>query len=99
MRVLPIGEARRRLPELVRRVAEGSPPIAIGRRGRPEVLLTLPTSVEPKARRVPLRGLVRIVGSWDDVLRAQEEIRIALEQGLERTARLVVGRRKRRRAR
>jgi prevent-host-death family protein len=99
MRVLAIGEARRRLPELVRRVAEGEAPVAIGRRGRPEVVLALPTAVDPETKKVPLRGLLRIVGSWEDMERAQHDIRRDLDAGLDRTARLLVARARKRRTR
>jgi prevent-host-death family protein len=94
-RVVPIGEARRRLPELVRKVAGGHPPIAIGRRGRAEAVLSGAPAVAPARR--PLVGLIELVGSWEDVELAHEEIREAIETGLEDTARLLAGPRKRKR--
>lgn len=90
MKVLPVGEARRRLPELVRRVAGGHPPVAIGRRGRPEAVLAAAAAPTPVERR-PLAGMVRIVGGWSEVESAQAEIRGSIEESLQRTARLIGG--------
>jgi hypothetical protein len=41
--------------------------------------------------RRPLQGLIQIVGSWQDVERAQEDVRRELEACLVRTARLIKG--------
>jgi prevent-host-death family protein len=60
MKALPIGEARERLPELVRRVAEGHPAVAIGRKGRPEVMLVPAGAATLAVRQRPLQGLVQI---------------------------------------
>jgi len=95
MNVLPIGEARRRLPELVRKVAGGHAPIAIGRRGRCEAILAA-AALEPKAVvRRPLQGLVEIIGA-EDWEGASAEIRNDIDRSLERTARLIAGPRGRR---
>jgi len=91
MRTLPIGEARRRLPELVRKVASGHAPIPIGRRGRCEAILSPPAMASDAIARRPLQGLVQIVGSWQDVERAREDIRREIEASLVRTARLIKG--------
>jgi len=101
MKVLPIGEARRRLPELVRRIADGHAPVAIGRRGRPEAVLAPPGSVTTPTRRRPLRGLMKIVGTPDDLERGRAELRRDIEHSLERTAATLVepGPSRRRRAR
>ncbi|TMB18631.1 MAG: type II toxin-antitoxin system Phd/YefM family antitoxin [Deltaproteobacteria bacterium] len=91
MTVLPIGEARRRLPELVRKVAGGHAPILIGRRGRCEAILAAAAGARDAVVRRPLEGLVEIVGAWKDVERAQEEIRNEIAASLDRTARLIAG--------
>jgi hypothetical protein len=91
MKVLPIGEARRRLPELVRKVAGGHPPVAIGRRGRIEAMLAAPDVALAGVRRRPLRGLLEVVGSQEDLDKAQREIRGEIEASLERTAALIGG--------
>jgi prevent-host-death family protein len=97
MKVLPIGEARQRLPELVRKITAGHPPIPIGRRGRPEAVLVPATSAAsaPPQRR-PLRGMLELVGGPDDLDRTQEEIRRLLAGSLDRSARQVVPPRRRR---
>jgi len=70
MKVLPIGEARQRLPELVRKVAAGHPPIEIGRRGRVEAVLVPPAMAAARqVERRPLRGSVELVGSERDLER------------------------------
>jgi len=97
MKVLPIGEARRRLPELVRQLAGGHAPIAIGRRGRCEAILAPATGVGHTPVRRPLQGLVEIVGTWEDVERARDEIRQEIERSLDRTARIIAGKLPRRR--
>lgn len=86
MKVLPIGEARRRLPELVRKIAEGHAPVAIGRRGRSEAVLAPPESVAAPVRRRPLQGLMKIVGTPDDLERGRAELRRDIERSLARTA-------------
>jgi prevent-host-death family protein len=91
MKVLAIGEARKRLPELVRKVAEGHAPIPIGRRGRCEAVLAPASGAAISVRRRPLQGLVEIVGSWSDVERAQKVLRRRIEVSLDRTARLIAG--------
>jgi prevent-host-death family protein len=98
MKALPIGEARKRLPELVRRVVEGHRSVAIGRRGRPEVMLVPAGSLAQMVKRRPLQGLVEIVGSDEDVERAQRQLRGDIEASLDRTARLILGRARKRRA-
>lgn len=98
MKVLPIGEARQRLPELVRKIAAGHPPIHIGRRGRLEAMLVSAASAaSAPAQRLPLRGLLELVGEPDDLQRTQEDIRRLLAESLERSAREVVSPRRRRR--
>ena len=92
MRALPIGEARKRLPELVRRVAQGHRPIAIGRNGRPEVMLVPAGAVTLAVERRPLRGLVEIVGGESDLEGGQQQLRCDIHSSLERTARLIAGR-------
>lgn len=87
--VIPMAEARRRLPELVRKVAEGHAPIAIGRRGRMEAVIARAGTPEPVAKR-PLRGLIRIMGGGDSLERANEDLRRVVEESLERTALLLV---------
>jgi prevent-host-death family protein len=89
MRVLGVAEARSRLPELIRKVAGGHPPIPIGRRGRPEVVLAAPSTARPNVERRSLAGLVEVVGSWDELERAQEEIRLEMSASLDRTARMI----------
>jgi prevent-host-death family protein len=89
MKALPIGEARRRLPELVRRVAGGQGSVAIGRGGRPEVMLVPAGTPAKGVARRPLSGLVEIVGSEDDLEHGQNELRGALEASLKRTAGLI----------
>jgi prevent-host-death family protein len=96
MKVLPIGEARQRLPELVRKITAGHPPISIGRRGRPEAVLVPATSAASALpRRRPLRGLLELVGAPDDLERTQEDIRRLLAESLDRSARQVVRRQRR----
>jgi prevent-host-death family protein len=87
MTVLPMAEARRRLPELVRKVAAGHPPIGIGRRGSIEVLL-VPAGTKAPVRRQPLRGLLEIVG---DLESGSAEITGLLEEGLRRSSALLLG--------
>jgi len=96
MTVLPIGEARRRLPELVRKVAGGHAPILIGRRGRCEAILAPAAAARDTVVRRPLQGLVEIVGAWKDIARAQLDIRREIAASLDRTARLIAGKRPRR---
>ena len=91
MKPLPIGEARKRLPELVRKVASGHAPIPIGRRGRCEVILAPAAMAADAVARRPLQGLVQIVGSWDEVKQTRRAIRREIEASLERTARLIAG--------
>lgn len=90
MKVLPIGEARRRLPELVRRVADGDGPVAIGRRGRSEAVLAPPSAVTAPIQRRPLQGLMKIVGTPGHLERGRTELRREVEHSLERTARMLV---------
>jgi prevent-host-death family protein len=87
MKVLPMSEARRRLPELVRKVRAGHPPIAIGRRGRAEAVLSRASSTAPTRR--PLVGMVELVGSWDQAERASQDLGADIERGLEETERLL----------
>src|SRR5262245_43224705 len=98
MKVLPIGGARRRLPELVRRVAEGHATVAIGRRGRCEAVLVAPGVAERRLERRSLIGLVEVVGTPDDLDRGRAELRREIDVSLERTARMLTedGRRRRR---
>jgi len=92
MSVLPIGEARRRLPELVRKVAAGHPPVAIGRRGHVEAVLVAPIAAPHRqVERRPLRGLLTLVGSDTALERAQDDIRRLVAASLERTARQLQG--------
>jgi prevent-host-death family protein len=78
-RVIPIGEARRRLPELVRKIASGDEPVTIGRRGRPEVVL-LPAGSSGACEMSPLPGLVQLVGDVEEGSRAMRgEIGRSLE--------------------
>jgi hypothetical protein len=101
MKVLGIAEARRRLPELVRRVSEGRGAVYLGRRGKPEVMLTVPGSQSAAPPRRSLVGLVEIVGN-DDLIEARAALRAHLTAALEqRAARLdptPAGPRRRRRA-
>jgi prevent-host-death family protein len=90
MKVLPIGEARRRLPELVRKVAAGHSSIAIGRRGRCEAVLVPPSAAASPVQRRPLQGLMTIVGTSDDLDRGRAGLRREIERSLERTGRLLV---------
>jgi prevent-host-death family protein len=89
MKALPIGEARRRLPELVRRVAAGQRAVAIGRGGRPEVMLVPASTRSMLIARRPLKGLVEIVGSDEDLAHGQRLLRRDIETSLQRTARLI----------
>ncbi|MEK6608793.1 MAG: type II toxin-antitoxin system Phd/YefM family antitoxin [Myxococcota bacterium] len=89
MKVLPIGDARRRLPELVRKVAAGHAPITIGLRGRPQAVLASPAAVRTDATRRPLVGLVTLVGSADALDREGTRLRGELEASLDRTARSI----------
>lgn len=89
MKALPIGEARKRLPELVRRVAKGHQPVAIGRNGRPEVMLVAVGATTLAVERHPLRGLIEIVGSERDLERSQQQLRSDIHTSLEQTARLI----------
>ncbi len=91
MNVLPISEARRRLPELVRKVAAGHAPVAIGRRGRCEAMLAAAGVARGAIARKPLQGLIEILDSWEDVERTQADIRANLGESLDRTARLISG--------
>lgn len=87
MKVLPIGEARRRLPELVRSLARGGqPPITIGRRGKPEAILT---SAVPERRpeKKPLRGLIELLSDWEDVGQTESELREERARSVLRTER------------
>ena len=90
MRALPIGEARRRLPELVRRVAAGHRTVAIGRGGRAEVMLVPAASQALDLERRPLKGLIEIVGTVEDLQAGQRQLRRDVDASLTRTARLVV---------
>jgi len=83
MKPLPIGEARKRLPELVRKVASGHAPIPIGRRGRCEVILAPAAMAADAVARRPLQGLVQIVGSWDEVKQTRRAIRRDIEASLD----------------
>jgi antitoxin (DNA-binding transcriptional repressor) of toxin-antitoxin stability system len=88
MKVIPIGEARRRLSRLVRSIAGGSPPVAIGRRGKVEAILTAPdapTTVRP----LTLKGMFRLIGPPEDLQCATEELRREAEESIRRTARYV----------
>ena len=87
--VLPIAEARRRLSELIRKVREGHPPIAIGRRGQIEVVIAAP-GVTAKVPGGSLRGLVQIVGGEDALERAGAALRGEIEASLEETRALLV---------
>jgi prevent-host-death family protein len=98
MKALPIGEARRRLPELVRRVAGGHGSVTIGRGGRPEVMLVPAGTPARGVARRPLVGLVEIVENEDDIERGQKELRGVIEASLKRTASLIGGESKARRA-
>ena len=98
MKALPIGEARRRLPELIRRVAGGQGSVAIGRGGRPEVMLVPAGTPAQGVARRPLAGLVEIVGSGDDFEHGQQGLRGAIEASLNRTAGLIARGSKARRA-
>jgi prevent-host-death family protein len=86
--VIPIAEARRRLSELVRKVAEGHTPIAIGRRGRPEVVIARVSTVAA-TRPPPLRGLARLLGEEEELIRASEVLTTDLVASLDRTAMLL----------
>jgi prevent-host-death family protein len=86
MKVLPIAEARRRLPELVRKVSQGHAPVLIGRRGRPEAVLAVAGAAVVTPKRRPLRGLIELRGSLEDLDRAQEEIRREIAQAVDRSA-------------
>ncbi len=88
--VIPLGEARRRLPELVRKVAEGHPPITIGRRGRPEAVL-MPLGTPTAATRRPLSGLIELVDRSEALDGAETQIREQFAASLERTSALLVG--------
>jgi len=90
MKVLPIGEARRRLPELVRKVATGHSSIAIGRRGRCEAVLVPPSTAATPIQRRPLQGLMTLVGTADDLERERAGLRREIKRSLERTSRLLV---------
>ena len=89
MKVLPIGEARKRLPELVRKVASGHGPIAIGRRGRCEAVLAPAAGLASRIERRPLRGLVEVLGDWSDVEAAERRIHAEIEASLEHSARII----------
>ena len=83
MNVVAISEARRGLPGLVRRVAESRRAIAIGRRGRAEVMLA-PLGGAQTLRR-PLAGLIQLSSRMTDA-DAADRIRKDLAASLERTA-------------
>jgi len=76
MKALPIGEARRRLRELVRRVAQGHRTVAIGRNGRPEVMLVPAGAATLAVKRRPLQGLVEIVGKERDLEGSQHSVMV-----------------------
>lgn len=100
MTVIAIAEARRRLPELVRKIVEGHPPIIIGRRGRPEAVLAVPAVAAKAVKRRPLVGLGKLVGTPQELRRTGEQMVAEMEGNLDRTARLIEEgptRRKRRR--
>jgi prevent-host-death family protein len=87
MKVLPIGEARRRLPELVRRVALTQEPIGIGRRGNVEAVLVPPSAAaRATVERKPLVGLVELIGGADALEEASLRLREELLRSLETTA-------------
>ena len=86
MKALPIGEARRRLPALVRQVAEQHRSVTIGRRGRAEVALVPVGTAAPIARR-PLKGLVEIVAGEQELERGSQQLRQDIAASLDRTAR------------
>jgi len=96
MKALPIGEARKRLPELVRQVAQGQRTVAIGRSGRPEVMLVPAAAATLAVSRRPLQGLVEIVGTERDLVRGQVRLRRDLAASLERTTRFIAGRARKR---
>ncbi len=54
--------------------------------GKVEAILISPTMDRGAASRRTLRGLAEIVGSWDDVERAQLQLREQLWASLERSA-------------
>ncbi len=84
---IPMAEARRRLSQLVRKIANGHAPIPIGRRGKVEAVLVSPEMATAPAPLKPLRGLLKIVGSPEDLDRGFEEISRLLNESEERTAR------------
>jgi len=86
MSVLGIAEARRKLPQLVRRVAAGQPPVSIGRRGRPEVVLVAAPLAVQVIRRRRLAGLVEVVGGGRELDEAHRDILRDVEASLERAA-------------
>jgi prevent-host-death family protein len=90
MKVIPVAEARRRLPELLRKVAQGHAPITIGRRGRPEGVLASAGAVATLTARRPLAGRVRVVGGSDALDRGGAELRAEIEASLDRTARFLI---------
>src|SRR5262245_21572458 len=82
--VLSISAARRRLPELVRKVVRGHPPIAIGRRGKVEAMIVTPANISSPPRKA-LRGLIDLVDQGLEGADAEIERLFAI--GLERAAR------------
>lgn len=90
MKVVGIAEARRRLPQLVRAVADGHGPVYVGRRGRAEVVLTVPSAAPAPPQRRELAGLVAIV-SHDALVEGRAEIRAQVADGLARKAEIVAG--------
>jgi hypothetical protein len=88
MKALPIGEARRRLPALVRQVTERHRSVTIDRRGRAEVALVPVGSAAPVAH-LPLKGLAEIVGGGEEMERGWQELRRDIAASLERTARVL----------
>jgi prevent-host-death family protein len=86
MKALSIGEARRRLPALVRQVAEQHRSVTIGRRGRAEVAL-VPIGTAAPIAHLPLKGLAEIVGGEEELERGWQELRHDIAASLDRTAR------------
>ena len=72
--------------------------MAIGRGGRPEVMLVPAGTPAQGVARRPLAGLVEIVGSDDDFEHGQQELRGVIEASLKRTSGLIARGSKARRA-
>ena len=69
--VVSTAEARNRLTELIRIVADGEP-VVITRHGRPVAQLGPPPAESSKARLGGMKGRIHLLPGWDDPITEEE---------------------------